>query len=420
MRSIAMLADGKNTTIKAGAVNGDIIRTIHSSFSTAVEQTKHIAPQFKGADALESAAKVYRYLRSGIRYKRDPAKYQDIRLPARLVKDGYGDCKSFALFAAGVMANLGYPVTFRYVSYGSDPVPSHVYIVADGVVLDGVYKLFNTQLPFTHKYDYKMDVRRLSGIDYPGKNLLVSTSVSQDIGKIRLRKFIKKNIKSAGRDIKKVAKKINPKTILSAIKKQAFFIPRKAFLAMVALNARGLATRLSQLNDTDKADFWVKKFGGKLSTLNSAINRGKKKKPLFGANHKVKSIKGIGAVVCDKNEIGAVPQLAAIIAAAAPILIVAISVLTKKKIPDPSNGLLASEAGSGDPSLFERITDFAQQAAQVLQNGGDPGSFPTGSNDEEIKKALPGDEDETAGSSFELSPMLLIGGAALLYFATKK
>ena len=108
-------------------------------------------------------------------------------------------------------------------------------------------------------------------------------------------------------------------------------VPRKAFLALVALNVRGLAKSLSVFSDAELKKIWVKKFGGELKTLKNTIKKGKNRKALLGASKRVKAIKGIGYVVDDSKGIGlAGEEIAAIVAAAAPILAVVIAAIVNK------------------------------------------------------------------------------------------
>jgi len=139
-------ADGRNTTVHRYAVNRNIIETLHNSFLKSKQQTAKIAQQFKGYTPEETARNIWNYLRT-VNYKKDPEALQMVRLPARFVKDNAGDCKSYSLFAAGVLANLGLPAIFRYASYNNETTPTHVYIVTKNkqgqeIIIDGVYKFF--------------------------------------------------------------------------------------------------------------------------------------------------------------------------------------------------------------------------------------------------------------------------------------
>lgn len=141
-------------------LNSDIIDTIHKNFPQAVKETAGLAQVFRRGNALDSAKNVWLFLRKKIKYKKDPAGKQLIRLPARFVADGVGDCKSYSLFAAAMLHNMGLPVKFRYAGYTMFNIPTHVYVLTEDekgneIIVDGVYKHFNAQKPFNYKKDYK-------------------------------------------------------------------------------------------------------------------------------------------------------------------------------------------------------------------------------------------------------------------------
>ena len=132
---------------------------------------------------MQTAKNVWDFMKRKITYKRDPNHKQMIRLPNRFVNDADGDCKSFALFAASILGNLGMPVTFRYAGYrdGSN-IPTHVYMTTEDengkeIIVDGVYRAFNKEKPYKFKKDYKMSrIEYISGIGASnsfklGKNL---------------------------------------------------------------------------------------------------------------------------------------------------------------------------------------------------------------------------------------------------------
>jgi hypothetical protein len=250
--------------------------------------------------------------------------------------------------------------------------------------------------------------------------------VNEEIGRLSLKK------------IKKGLKKISIKNIVKGVKTVGLVAPRKAFLALTALNVRGLATRMSKLSTGDLEGLWVKKFGGKLSVLQGAIAKGKNKKPLFGASKKVKSIKGIGYVVSDMDTIGAEPATGAttatIIAAASPILVAVIALLKRRKVNVPelvtaaaaSAGALAenSDFAEANPAAAEAIskyTDYATKAVSTAQKLGIIPDAPETPAETAVNKAIPEDDHtETAGTTmgtgFKLNPLILVGAAAGAYF----
>jgi len=166
--------ENKTVVISDNGYNDDIIAGINMAFFQAVSQTRGMAQAFKGYNRLASAFNVWSFIKENIKYQRDPDGMQMIKLPSRLLHESrlnnvngisYGaDCKSFTLLAGSLLKNLGYPVCFRYVSYNEDPTPSHIYCITydkdnSPIIVDAVYKKFNSELPFKHKRDYLMKLK---------------------------------------------------------------------------------------------------------------------------------------------------------------------------------------------------------------------------------------------------------------------
>jgi hypothetical protein len=515
-------AQPKYTTrvITENGLNNDIIKALHSAIDEATQEAKRFAFKFKGKNNTETTRNIWNFLRS-LKYVKDPAGKQFIKLPNRLIATN-GDCKSFSLLTAAILKNLGMPVTFRYTSYQpGDATPSHVYIItADEkgrqLIIDGVYNKFNQEVPFQHKTDKKMQISVLNGIVQQTATITQGNKIKSTRGNVRPGSFVwnvmqnekarkegrrlnlkyngeqlnayllrlkkrralipatswvykifsneinaiengtfsgtiklnhnnqelagieneigKLSLKKLGRGIKKGLQKINPKNLLKGVKAVAFAVPRKSFQALVALNVRGLATRMSQLSESDLRDFWVKKFGGQFNAIQKAINNGKKRRPLLGASKKVRAIKGIdgvdfaiegeyigepaaAAAAATAGSTGGV-SVGAIIATSAPILVAIISLLGKKRVPDVSESvemLKEGEDGNITPqSAIEAAANYIPKAMSAATESGIIPERPL-SNTEQITKNSLGDDlsDEPAeGSSMSISP-LLIGGAAL-------
>ncbi|NDH06951.1 hypothetical protein EBX93_13710 [bacterium] len=252
--------------------------------------------------------------------------------------------------------------------------------------------------------------------------------VREEIGKISLRKI--------GKGIKKAAKKISIKNIVKGVKAVGLVLPRKAFLALVSLNVRGLAKRMSQLTDDEIKKLWVKKFGGDFKVLKRAIEKGKKKKPLFGASKKVRAIKGVGYVVSDDSSIGLTGgEVAAIIASAAPILVAVTKMLQGKGIPDvPESAANPGESGDFPESPGQEqeqkksFLDYAAQALNIAKETGIIPERPLTPQQAMIDQAIPGDdhtdmsEPSATGTGFKINPLILVGaaGAAALLLMRKK
>jgi len=241
--------------------------------------------------------------------------------------------------------------------------------------------------------------------------------LQEEIGRISLKK------------IRKKLKKISPKQLVKGIKAVGLIVPRKAALALMALNFRGMATRAAQVPTPELKKMWDR-FGGKFSVLEGAIRNGKTKKPLFGANaKKVKVIKGIGAIVIDENQdIGAAPLAVALIASAAPILAILKKLFNQygvKEVPegaafneDQNFGEAESAAAEQRPALLS----YLNAAKEVAESTGIIPSKKNTPLEDEAERGLTTDEEDASGNrlTFSPSPLLLVGAAAGIYLLTKK
>lgn len=390
---------GKKTLNNLAGINKDIIIAVNSSFIDAVKQTKNISNQFKGSTPLKTCENIWNFLKNNILYLKDPEGYQFIKQPRKFLKDRSGDCKSFSLFTAAVLKNI-YPkanIYLRYASYNDNNIPTHVYTIYQDekglIIIDAVYKWFNKQKEYKFKIDYKMKVYTLAGIEE-------SETIN---GKGRLKAAIKK----AGAAVKaavtpqKQAQATAPKKLKDKLKglikgavqggKKVGFAPaRAAFLGLLELNVKGLASKLSAAAKQDNSkviEIW-KKVGGDPSQLQKHVEKGSKRKSIGD----LEEIEGIGVVTAS--------SAVAAIAAAAPIIVLFTDMLKKmKKTPEMAEG--------GDLTTLE---------LDATTNLNAEGTTP-----EDARAAA--NTPDSAGGSLGMDPktLMLLGGAAIaLVFLMKK
>lgn len=134
------------------AMSEDLQRAIISQHKKAVAQVKTFAQKFKGKNDIATAYNVWHFMRKNFRYKRNEAEKQLIFLPSAALhfKHSGFDCKTFATFAASIFTALGISNGFRFTSYKSRTIPSHIYNyirLSNGTTLpmDGCYKFFGTE-----------------------------------------------------------------------------------------------------------------------------------------------------------------------------------------------------------------------------------------------------------------------------------
>lgn len=124
---VAVLKYAKGTT-------ADIITEVMDCYYDTIGQTTEAAKYLTGATDLDSAMNAAKFCDDFVKYKIDPNGVQWVRTPARLFKDGKGDCKSYSILINSCLANMGIPHLFRFVSYDNSSDYSHVYPVA---IIDG-------------------------------------------------------------------------------------------------------------------------------------------------------------------------------------------------------------------------------------------------------------------------------------------
>lgn len=340
--------------------NSQLVRNILADFPKAVEQTRKLAPKFQGKDLESTASNVWNFLKTQIRYKEDSGLFQTMRLPSALIRTGQGDCKSFSLFAAGIMANLGYPVALRFTGYGGATYPGHVYILAgpasNRVIIDAVWHKFNQEKqPWTYKKDYTMEISTISGIGCTGCGVGCA-NCDNSIGAINLRKAAqgaKKAFQKAGAGAKAVVNNIKAGGLKQAVKTIIGAGPRTAFLQLVKGNIHNFAGRLDK-NRNAALNKW-KQLGGLPGELNASINTGKKRKPILG-------VEGIGV---------AGETIAAILVAAAPVIVAMASLLGKGKTTEPPTDPVPPDMPAPDgekQSGYQAATEILKEATNVLNN----------------------------------------------------
>lgn len=369
-----------NKLVKKYALNPDIIEVLNANFKHALKQVAPIAQQYKGSSITDTAYNIWSYLRNQIRYVKDSTQAQLIRLPKRFVADAEGDCKSYSLFAASLLKSI-YPestVVIRYAGYlPYSNIPTHVYtaiIDAQGqeTIVDGVYKHFNKEKPYTYKKDYKMNVYTLAGHD--GINGGLFKKIGQGIKKTtqKVTTGVKKTVQKVGEGVKKVGAKV----VQGAAK--VYAAPaRGAFLTLVQLNFRGFGTKITQAinKDYDKVKKFWQKLGGDIAQLKRVAAEGAKKKMLFGIGEPVAA------------------SVATAITAATPVVVATVAMLKKLGL---GNKEIEDVAGAAAATLSEAELAAAEEAAEVDTDSG------------------------SEGMSTQTKVLLGVGAAALVLFAGKK
>lgn len=377
-----LLMDHQNTD--------DLAKAIAKSHHSNLKYAKEIAFLFKGSDDVESCKNIFNFIKKYVPYSIEPGEKQCIKTLPRMLDDARkkigSDCKMYSVLTGTILKSLNIPFKYRLAGYTTD-YPQHIYCVNDGCVIDAVLPFFNNEKK-PYKYKQDMALYNLSGVDQIGKWE----------PRTKFGKFIKNEIDAAlvGKD---QAKEV-VKGALDKVKMIGLAIPRNAFLLLVKINVRGLATRLQRLQAKNPAaleNLWVKQLGGDITFLNQEIKEGAAKKPFLGS--KVSGVDQIGV---------AGEEVAAIVAAASPVLVAIIALLAQNKTPDNDLPPFDVPPPDGD---------------KVYGKGGDDNADRKLTDEEKDKIADKIVKEEFGDDKKTINPMILIGGAAAaiaLFLLTKK
>lgn len=162
-------ANHKSLTTYKDGQTFDIIREILATDKISTADTAAFAPYLRGKDLLDTLSNVWHFVKKNIRYKLDPIGFQYVKTPARTWADKFADCKSYSIFIASLLKNLGIPFHYRFTSYIQNGDYTHVYVIVPTngheIIIDCVMPRFNAQKPFARKKDYDMtEISRLSGV----------------------------------------------------------------------------------------------------------------------------------------------------------------------------------------------------------------------------------------------------------------
>ena len=357
---------GEKILIKKNQNVNDIIDAIEKAHKDHCSDYKKIARHFVGKNKRETAQNIWNFLKKNVPYNEEPEHRQTIKSPAAILITGMyntekNDCKNYALFSAGILQGLndsGYkiPYSFRFASYNLfDKTPGHVFVVVDPgtkkeIWIDPVLNEFDYKKPYYYAKDKKM-MYSISGVG---------------VGAPR----------KGGRIVLKIA--AAP--------------ARNAFLALVALNFTGLATKLRKADQKTPGKlkiFW-EKLGGRYQTLLNNIKKGEKKRRLLGV---------MGGV-----------SVAALIAAAAPI-IAAVGKYLKENGVDP------------EQLIDLGIDKLKDKAKKLILNKEEDNEL----SDENLQELEAETNDittttatATATTGKNILPIVLIGGAAAYFLLRKK
>lgn len=391
--------------IKGQQTVDDIMKEILTCHKLFAGHYDKIALYFNGGSAKQICDRLFSFCKKNIRYKMESEKNQTIKSPAALLQQGYGDCKHFASFIGGVLDAInrtGGAIDWRYrfASYDYfNRTPGHVFIVVDNngqeSWIDPTPGADKTQpVWITDKKIKAMALTRISGTVINGvqqkqleqaiKTLLKYNAISEEgkvysgivydyFGKIPAAQWSK--LLAAHNYVNNAAIGGLFSTIWRGVKKVTLAVPRTAYLSLVSLNFKHFATKLydathnadgSYSSGKDKVKtLWQDKLGGDWTVLENTFMRARNKKAFLG------------------SAIGADPVATPAWVATASAIIAAIMPLV--------NAILKTKQE-------QTGINYGYDATEVATYGD-------------------GAQTQNTGN---FSPVLLIGGAALVYLLMKK
>jgi len=363
----------------------DIISAMLSAHKMYASEYDKISKDFYSGDGVQTAKKLFEFLKKNVKYSIESDKNQRIMSPAAILSIAKNDCKSFSLFTMGVLDSLkrkgliDNKIYYRFASYKLlDEIPHHVFAVIqdkDGneFFIDPVLSKFDERKTYYHKIDKipSMPLYSVSGI-----------------GQTK-RKAAAKAVAPVQKEKKKIVLKI------------ALAPARGSFLLLVGLNFMGLATKLKTAfdNRADETQNWWKNLGGNPNELLRKVEQGAKKKRIAGHEVEFNSEGQIGVVAT---------TAAAASATAAPILIKLAEFLSKLGIDVKE----VSEVG-------KRV--LAKQVKNVVEKKLQSDSRMEQASQDEVDRIVNQTDNFNADGSKKMNYLpIVIGGAVIIYLISRK
>ena len=162
-----MIADGRNRLLAVG-VNSDVLSCWQACYEQFKEQPRELVSELQYCGSVDDKCQaVFGYMCDHVYYLLDKAGDQYIKSPARLLKDGCGDCKSLTMFLVCCLHGLGISHKMRFVSFDGSDIYGHVYAVAldergEEIILDAC----ETDPEGKSIYDYARPYKKKKDIVY--------------------------------------------------------------------------------------------------------------------------------------------------------------------------------------------------------------------------------------------------------------
>ena len=326
---------GSLKIVKYSQGTGDIIKELLKAHKEEASEYDKIYPYFMGRNVRETCKNIYDFLKHNVKYNIEPSSKQTLKSPSAIIAQGNlgSDCKQYSQFIGGILGAIqrnrnGADWCYRFTSYNDQKVIQHVFVVCKDkngkeIWIDPVLPRFDERKAFNYKIDKKpsMALYRISGTEEIGKISLKKLSLKNVVNVVKkvakpvakvvkvvakgaalttpagaaallakggIKKAAKAAIKKvaakgvAKAAVKKAAKGAIAKATAGSLTKVVVKVgstpARNAFLALVASNKAGLATKLGAALSQVQSDLkpeW-ESLGGKYNNLASTILKGSK------------------------------------------------------------------------------------------------------------------------------------------------
>lgn len=364
----------------------DIISAMLSAHKMYASEYDKISKDFYSGSGVQTAKKLFDFLKKNVKYSIESDKNQRIMSPAAMLSIAKNDCKNYALWIMGNLDSLkrkgliNNKIYYRFASYRLlDEIPHHVFAViqdknGNEFFIDPVMSTFNERKTYYHKIDKQpsMPLYSVSGIGAPKK-------------------------KTASKAVTPAAPKEKKKIVL----KIALAPARGSFLLLVGLNFMGLATKLKTAfdNRADETQNWWKNLGGNPNELLRKTEQGAKKKRIAAADVEFSSEGQIGVVATGT---------AVATATAAPILIKLAEFLSKL-------GIDVNEVAE----VGKRV--LAKQVKNVVEKKLESDAKLEQASQDEIDRIVNQTDNFNADGSKKMNYLpIVIGGAVIIYLISRK
>jgi hypothetical protein len=389
----------------------DIISAMLSAHKLYASEYDKISKDFYSGDGVQTAKKLFNFLKKNVKYKIESDRKQRIMSPSAILSlaEFGADCKTYALFIMGVLDSLkrkgliNNKIYYRFASYKLlDEIPHHVFAVIqdqDGneFFIDPVLAKFDERKTYYHKIDKEpnMPLYSVSGINNNNQVGLFKKKKPAPVStqQITAAPVAAPSAASAAAPAPTQKKKIVLKIALAPA--------RGSFLLLVGLNFMGLATKLQNAFNTraDETQNWWKNLGGNPNELLRKTQQGAKKKRLLGADVEFASEGQIGVVAAGT---------AAAAATSAPILIKLAEFLSKLGIDVKE----ISEVG-------KRV--LAKQVKNVVEKNLEADAIMEQASQEEIDRIVNDSNQFNPDGSKKMNYLpIFIGGALIIYLISRK